>query len=95
MFETIRPLHDRVYIERVEQQEKTSGGIFIPDAAKEKAQLGKVLSTGQGRRDANGNLITMAVKVGDIVYFGKYAGTETDEKHLILREDEIFGIVEK
>ena len=95
MFEKFRPLGDRVFIKRIEEQEKTHGGLYIPDAAKEKGQLGLVVATGTGKFDNAGKLITMAVKAGDTVYFGKYAGTETGKDHLVLREDEILGIVEK
>jgi chaperonin GroES len=95
MFDKLRPLGDRVLIARVEEQEKTIGGIIIPDAAKEKAQTGKVLAVGAGRLDAAGKVIAMNVKVGDMVYFGKYAGTEVGKDRLIVREDEILGVVEQ
>jgi len=96
MFEKFRPLGDRVLIKRLEGEEKTAGGIIIPDAAKEKAQTGKVIAVGAGRRDATGNMIALDVNVNDVVYFGKYAGTElADKDHLIIREDEILGVVEK
>ena len=95
MFEKFRPLGDRVLIKRLEGEEKTSSGIIIPDAAKEKAQTGSVIAVGPGRRDNNGTLISVCVNRGDTVYFGKYAGTEADEKHLIIREDDILGVVEK
>ena len=95
MFENFRPLGDRVLIQRLEDKEKTSGGIIIPDAAKEKAQTGKVVAVGGGRYDAAGKVIPMNVKAGDIVYFGKYSGTDAGRDLLIVREDEILGIVEK
>lgn len=95
MFEKLRPLGDRVLIARLEEQERTIGGIIIPDAAKEKAQTGTVLATGMGRLDAAGKVVPMNVKTGDIVYFGKYAGTEVSKDRLIVREDEILGVVEK
>lgn len=95
MFEKFRPLGDRVLIKRIEEQEKTQGGLYIPEAAKEKAQLGAVIAVGNGKTDASGKVIPMAVKAGDTVYFGKYAGTETGKDHLVLREDEILGVVEK
>lgn len=95
MFEKLRPLGDRVLIKRIEEQEKTQGGLFIPDAAKEKAQLGAVLATGNGRTDATGKITPLQVKVGDTVYFGKYSGTEAGKDHLIIREDEILGILDK
>lgn len=95
MFEKLRPLGDRVLIKRIEEQEKTQGGIIIPDAAKEKAQLGAVLAIGAGRIDTAGKVTPLTVRVGDTVYFGKYAGTEAGKDHLIIREDEILGILEK
>lgn len=95
MFEKFRPLGDRVLVKRLEGEEKTESGLIIPDAAKEKAQTGKVVSVGAGRRDAAGKLLPLDVKEGDVVYFGKYAGTEVDRDRLIIREDEILGIVEK
>lgn len=97
MVEKLVPLHDRVLIQRLEQEEKTAGGIIIPDAAKEKAQLGKVIAAGEGKRSNDGNVIPMAVRAGDVVFFGKYSGTEAGShagnEYLILREDEILGIV--
>lgn len=95
MFDKFRPLGDRVLVMRLEDQEKTAGGIIIPDAAREKAQTGKVLAVGAGRVDNSGKVIPMTVKVGDVVYYGKYAGTEASKDYLIVREDEILGIVEK
>jgi len=95
MFEKLRPLGDRILVKRIEEQEKTQGGIIIPDAAKEKAQMGAVLATGNGRIDATGKVTPLQVKVGDTVYFGKYAGTEAGKDHLIIKEDEILGILDK
>lgn len=95
MFERLKPLGDRLLVKRIEQEEKTAGGIIIPDAAKEKAQTGSVLAVGPGRRDTSGAFIPMDVKVGDTIYFGKYAGTEAGVDHLIIREDEVLGIVQK
>lgn len=95
MFEKLKPLADRVLVKRINGEEVTAGGIIIPDAAKEKAQTGSVLAVGSGRKDAEGHTVPLEVKVGDIVYFGKYAGTEAGNDHLIIREDEILGIVEK
>ncbi len=95
MFERIKPLGDRVLVKRIEGEEKTAGGLIIPDAAKEKAQIGTVLAVGNGRKDTHGNTIPMEVRVGDKIYFGKYAGTEAGSDHLIVREEEILGIVEK
>lgn len=95
MFEKFRPLGDRVLIKRLEDQDKTAGGIIIPDAAKEKTQTGSIVAVGPGRLDSDGKAIPMTVAVGDIVYFGKYVGTEASDDHLIIREEEILGIVEK
>ena len=93
----IRPLQDRVIVKRVEEEEKTKGGIIIPDTAKEKPMEGKVIAVGTGRVEKDGKTIPMQVKVGDRVLFGKYAGTEIkidDKEHVILREDEILGVIE-
>ncbi len=93
-----RPLHDRVLVERVESEEKTSGGIILPDTAKEKPQEGEILAIGPGRRDEDGKLIPMDVKKGDTVLYAKYAGTEVkidDKKLLILKESDVLAIVEK
>lgn len=94
----ILPLNDRVLIQRVPSEERTSGGIIIPDTAKEKPIQGKVVAVGTGRVLENGTKIPLQVKAGDLVLFGKYAGTEIkieDEEHLIMREDDILGIIEK
>ncbi len=91
-----RPLHDRVIVKRVEEEEKTSGGIIIPDAAKEKPQQGKVIAVGKGKILENGKVSPLAVKKGDRILFGKYAGTDIkidDEEHLIMREDDILAII--
>ena len=93
----IKPLHDRVLVERLEEEEKTAGGIIIPDSAKEKPMLGVVKAVGAGSRDDNGKLIPMAVKEGDVVVFGKWAGTEvkfSGEEYLIMKESDIMGIAE-
>ncbi len=95
MVEKIKPLGDRVLIKRVEGEEKTDSGIIIPDTAKEKAQTGCVVAVGTGLRDKDGKMIPMAVKVGDKVYFGKYAGTEAGDDYLIIKEDEILGLLEQ
>lgn len=95
---SIRPLHDRVIARRVDAEEKTAGGIIIPDTAKEKPIQGEVLAVGPGGRDDSGKLIPMDVKVGDIVLFGKWAGTEVKldgEELLVLKENDIIGVVEK
>ena len=95
MYKKIRPLYDRVVIERLEEAEsRTAGGIIIPDAAKEKAQIGTVIAVGKGRVLPDGKIQPMQVAVGDKVFFGKYAGTEAGDNKLVLREDEIIGIVE-
>jgi chaperonin GroES len=92
----VKPLNDRVLVRRMEAEEKMKGGIIIPDTAKEKPLEGKVVSVGSGRLDDNGKRVPMEVKVGDRVLVGKYSGTEVkidDIEHVILREDEILGIV--
>lgn len=94
MFEKFRPLGDRVLVKRLESEEKTASGlIIIPDVAKEKAQTGKVIAVGSGRM-YEGKTTPLAVQVNDVVYFGKYAGTDAGENHIIIREDDILGIVE-
>lgn len=95
MIEKIRPLYDRLLVKRLENEETTAGGIIIPDTAKEKTQTGKVLAAGEGRLAKDGSVTPLKVKAGDIVFFGKFSGTEADKEHLILREDEVLGIVEK
>lgn len=93
----IRPLQDRILVKRVEEEAKTKGGIIIPDSAKEKPAEGIVTAVGNGKRDDNGKLIALDVKKGDRVLFAKYAGTEVkinDEEHLVMREDDILGIIE-
>lgn len=93
----IKPLQDRILVKRIEEEEKTKGGIIIPDAAKEKPQEGKVVAVGDGKVLDNGNKSPLTVKVGDKILFGKYSGTEIKvdgEEHLILREDDVLGIVE-
>ncbi len=93
----VKPLFDRVLVKRVEAAEKVKGGIIIPDTAKEKPMEGKVIAVGAGRLDDDGKRIPMEVKSGDRILFGKYAGTEikvNDEEHIILREDEILGIIQ-
>ena len=94
----IRPLNDRVLVLRIEEEAKTSGGIIIPDTAKEKPQEGKVVAAGEGKFDENGKRIPLDVKKGDKVLFGKYAGTEIKVdgvEHLIMKEDDILAIIEK
>ncbi len=92
----VRPLHDRVIVKRVEEEQKTKGGIIIPDTAKEKPQEGRVVAVGPGRQD-DGKVIALDVKVGDRILFTKYGGTEiklNGEDHLILREDDILGVIQ-
>ncbi len=93
----IRPLHDRVLVKRVEEQEVHRGGIIIPDTAKEKPQEGKVVAVGDGKVLENGKRVPLDVKAGDRVLFGKYSGSEVkieDEDYLILKEEEILGVLE-
>lgn len=93
----IRPLHDRVIVKRIKEEEKTKGGIIIPDTAKEKPIEGKVVAVGEGKILENGQKQPLDVKKGDRVLFGKYAGTDIKlegEEHLIMREDDIIAIVE-
>ena len=90
----LRPLHDRVLIKRIEEQETVKGGIIIPDTAKEKSQEGEVMAIGAGRMLEDGSILPLEVKLGDRILFGKYSGTEVrlaDKDYLILREDEIIG----
>ncbi|HRC57507.1 MAG: co-chaperone GroES [Myxococcales bacterium] len=92
----VRPLQDRILVRRVEEQEKTKGGLIIPDSAKERPLEGKVIAVGSGKRE-DGKLIPLDVKAGDRILFGKYTGTEIKVEgveHIILREDEILGIIE-
>jgi len=94
----IRPLHDRVIVKRVEEEEKTKGGIIIPDSAKEKPIEGKVVAAGNGKLGDDGKVHPLDVKAGDRILFSKYAGTEVKidgEEHLILREEDILGVIEK
>ena len=93
----IRPLQDRVIVKRLEEEEKTKGGIIIPDTAKEKPQEGKVIAVGKGKMTEDGKLIPLDVKVGDKILFGKYSGSEIKiegEEHLIMREEDILGVIE-
>ena len=94
----IRPLQDRIIVKRIEEEEKTKGGIIIPDSAKEKPIEGEVISVGSGKVLENGTKQVPEVKAGDRVLFGKYSGTEVKidgEEHLIMREDDILGVIEK
>lgn len=92
-----RPLQDRILIKRIESEERTAGGLIIPDTAKEKPQQGEVIAVGNGKRLDDGKVQPLDVKVGDRILFGKYSGSEIKidgEEHLILREDEVLGIIE-
>jgi chaperonin GroES len=93
----MRPLHDRILVKRVEEENKTKGGIIIPDTAKEKPQEGKVIAVGSGRVTDDGKLVALEVKKGDRVLFGKYSGSEVQiegEEHLIIREEDVLAIIE-
>jgi chaperonin GroES len=94
----LRPLHDRVVVKRIEAEEKTAGGIIIPDTAKEKPQQGEVVAVGPGGRDEAGKLIPIDVKAGDRILFGKWSGTEVkidDVEYLIMKESDIMGVLEE
>lgn len=98
MATNIRPLHDRVIVRRIEEGEQVRGGIIIPDTAKEKPQEGEVIAVGEGKRREDGERQTLDVQVGDRVLFGKYSGSEIKldgEEFLIMREDEILGVIER
>ena len=93
----IRPLQDRVIVKRIEEEEKSKGGIIIPDTAKEKPQEGKVVAVGKGMVNDDGKITPLDIKVNDRILFGKYSGTEINvdgEEHLIMREDDILGVIE-
>jgi len=94
----VRPLHDRIIVQRIEEAEQRVGGIIIPDSAKEKPQQGKVIAVGTGRIEKDGKVTPLDVKAGDTVLFGKYAGQEIKldgEDLLIVREEEVLGVIEK
>jgi chaperonin GroES len=93
----LRPLHDRILVQRTEEEEQKVGGIIIPDSAKEKPQQGKVVAVGAGKADKDGKRIALDVKAGDVILFGKYSGQEVKvdgEDYLIMREDEVLAVVE-
>ena len=94
----IRPLYDRIVVKRIEDDtEKTAGGLFIPDSAKEKPQQGEVVAVGQGKRNEDGKLIPLDVKAGDRILFGKYSGSDIkidNNEYLIMREDEVLGVLD-
>jgi chaperonin GroES len=95
---TFRPLHDRILVRRIEADEKTAGGIIIPDTAKEKPQEGEVIAIGPGGRDESGKLVELDVKVGDRILFGKWSGTEirlNGEDLLIMKESDVMGVIEQ
>ena len=97
MASKVRPLHNRIIVQRIKEEEKSAGGIIIPDTAKEKPTEGKVIAAGPGRRDEKGHLIAMDVKKGDRVLFGKNSGNEVvldGEDHLIISEDDVLAILE-
>lgn len=94
---TFRPLHDRILVRRIEAEEKTAGGIIIPDTAREKPQEGEVIAVGPGARDEAGKLVDLDVKVGDRILFGKWSGTEIKlggEDLLIMKESDVMGVIE-
>jgi chaperonin GroES len=93
----LRPLQDRILVKRIEEEEKTAGGIYIPDTAKEKPQMGQIVSVGNGKKTEDGKVVPVDLKAGDRVLFGKYAGTEVKvdgNDYLIMREDDILGVIE-
>ena len=93
---SVKPLHDRIIVKRLEQESKTTGGIIIPDTAKEKPLKGEIVATGKGRVSDGGKVLPLAVKSGDKVLFGKYAGTEFQldgEEYLMMREEDIYGVL--
>jgi chaperonin GroES len=93
----VKPLHDRIVVSRIEAEEKTAGGIIIPDTAKEKPQEGKIIAVGPGKRDEDGNLMPLDVKAGDRILFAKWAGTELKidgQEYMIMKEDDILGVIE-
>ena len=93
----IRPLDDRIVVKRIEKSEELQGGLFIPDSAKEKPQEGEVVAVGKGKRLEDGKVVPLDVQIGDRILFGKYSGSEIKlggEEYLILREDEVFGIMD-
>jgi chaperonin GroES len=92
-----RPLYDRILVERVESEERTKGGIILPDTAKEKPQQGKIIAVGQGRRMEDGKVIPLELKAGDTILFGKYSGSEIKiegTEYLIMKEDDVLGLIE-
>ncbi len=94
MFQNFRPLGNNIWVKRVQEEVKTAGGLYIPDVAKSEAQTGIIMAVGTGLRNDKGELIPLQVKVGDKIFFGKYSGTKADESFLVIKEDDILGIVE-
>ena len=95
---SIRPLYDRIVVKRIEEQETTRNGIFIPDSAKEKPQEGEVIAIGRGKRLEDGQLVALDVKVGDRILFGKYSGSDTkvdSTEYIVMREDDVLGVLDK
>jgi chaperonin GroES len=93
----VRPLHDRILVRRMAEEEKTAGGLFIPDTAKEKPSRGEIIATGKGRINTDGKTLPLEVKAGDKVLFGKYSGTElkfNGEEYLMMREEDVLGIIQ-
>jgi chaperonin GroES len=94
----LRPLQDRIIVERIDEEEKSAGGIIIPDSAKEKPQEGKVIAVGKGKTGDDGKLVALDLKKGDRVLFGKYSGSEVQldgSEYLIMREDDVLGVIER
>lgn len=93
---SVRPLHDRILVRRMAEEEKTAGGLFIPDTAKEKPQRGEIVATGKGRVTEDGKVLPLEVRAGDKILFGKYSGTElklNGEEYLMMREEDILGVL--
>jgi chaperonin GroES len=95
MFEKIKPLGDRVLVKRIETKNQTASGIYIPDVAQGKGQMGAVVAVGTGKKDVSGNSIPMEIKLNDVVFFGQYAGIDAGDDHLIIKEDELLGVIQK
>ncbi|RTL06811.1 co-chaperone GroES [Candidatus Dependentiae bacterium] len=96
MFEKIKPLGDRVLVKRIEAKNQTASGIYIPDVAQTKGQMGAVVAVGEGKKDlTSGKTIPVTVQLNDIVFFGQYAGIDAGDDHLIIKEDELLGVVQK
>ena len=93
----VRPLHDRILVKRIDEEEKTKGGIIIPDTAKEKPQEGRVIAVGKGKQNEDGKLVALEVQKGDRILFSKYAGTEIKlegDEHIIIREEDVLAVLE-